>query len=93
MADILTGLRIAFSMALLFCPALSPGFYALYIAVHTAMNKATGALLFVLPLTFPFIDLKYTAFVVCAVATFAAIQEGYMIRTGQAEEDSLRRES
>ena len=54
-----------------------------FVAVHSVMNKATGALLFLLPLTFPFIGLKYTAVVVCAVATFAAVQEGHLIRTGQ----------
>ena len=36
-------------------------------------------LLFVLPLTFTFIDLKYSGAVVSAVATFAAIQEGHLI--------------
>lgn len=43
----------------------------------------TGALLFVLPLTLPFINLKYSALAVCLVATFAAIQEGHFIRTGK----------
>ena len=43
----------------------------------------TGALLFVLPLTLPFINLKYSALAVCLFATFAAIQEGYYIRTGK----------
>ena len=52
------------------------------VALHTVMNKATGALLFVLPLTVPLVEPRYTAFVVCATATFAAIQEGHLIRTG-----------
>ena len=51
-----------------------------FVAVHSVMNKATGALLFLLPLTLPAVPLKYTAIVVCAAATFAAIQEGYFIR-------------
>ena len=51
------------------------------VAVHSIMNKTTGALLFLLPLTIPVIPLKYSAIVVCAVATFAAIQEGHFIRT------------
>ncbi len=51
------------------------------VAVHSPMNKATGALLFLLPLTTPVIPLKYAAIVVCAAATFAAIQEGHFIRT------------
>ena len=54
-----------------------------FVAVHSVMNKATGALLFLLPLTIPFLSLKYSAIVVCALATFAAIQEGYLIRTGE----------
>ena len=158
MANIITGIRIVLSIALLFCPALSPAFYALYIAaglsdmidgvvarktgtvsefgsrldtiadivfvavclikllpvlrvpvwlyiwiaviafikvaniaagyirqkefvsVHSMINKVTGALLFVFPLTLAFIDLRYSAAVVCAVATAAAIQEGYLVK-------------
>ena len=48
------------------------------ISLHTSMNKITGLLLFLLPLTLFFIELKYTALVVCIIATFSAIQEGYM---------------
>ena len=51
-----------------------------YAAVHTITNKATGALLFALPLTFSIINSKYSAIVVCAVATFAAVQEGHYMR-------------
>ena len=51
------------------------------VAVHSVMNKVTGVLLFVLPLTFPIVPLKYSALPVCAVATFAAVQEGHFIRT------------
>jgi len=54
-----------------------------FVAVHSAMNKATGALLFLLPLTIPVLPQKYSAIVVCALATFSAIQEGHMIRTGE----------
>ena len=54
-----------------------------FISVHSAMNKATGVLLFLLPLTIPVLPLKYSAIVVCSVATFAAIQEGHLIRTGE----------
>ena len=52
------------------------------VVLHTAMNKATGLLLFVLPLTLTFIDLKYSGALVSTLATFAAVQEGHMIRTG-----------
>ncbi|WP_407424457.1 CDP-alcohol phosphatidyltransferase family protein [Methanobrevibacter sp.] len=50
---------------------------------HTIMNKITGLLLFILPLTLPFIEFEYSAIAVCAVATFAAVQEGHYIRTGK----------
>lgn len=157
MANIITGIRIVLSVALLFCTAFSPTFYALYIAagfsdmidgavarktgtvsafgskldtiadvvfaaicmikmlpvlqvpvwlyiwiavialikaaniamgyirqkefvsVHSAMNRATGALLFVFPLTLKLTDLRYSAAVLCAAATAAAIREGYLI--------------
>ena len=56
-----------------------------YVALHTVMNKVTGVMLFILPLTISFIDLRYSAAVVCAVATFAAVQEGHFIRTGKGD--------
>ena len=161
MANIITGIRIVLSTALLFCPALSPAFYALYlaagasdmldgavarktgtvselgsrldtiadvvftavcmikllpvlelpawlyawiaviavikllniavgylkqkqfVAVHSVMNKVTGALLFLFPLTLTWIDLRYSAAAVCAVAAIAAVYEGYLIQTGK----------
>ncbi len=161
MANIITGIRIVCSIALLFCPVFSPALYVLYITagisdmtdgtiarrrgivsafgsrfdtaadfvlfvvcliklipvirppvwltvwiiviaaikavnlisgyvmrkeivvLHTVMNKVTGILLFILPLTLKLIDLKYSGAVVSAVATFAAIQEGHYIRTGK----------
>ena len=54
--------------------------YKEFVAVHTVMNKVTGILLFILPLTLTFIDLKYSGAFVSAVATFAAIREGHYIR-------------
>ena len=54
-----------------------------FVAVHSVMNKATGALLFLLPLTIPVAPLNYSEVIVCAAATFAAIQEGHFIRTGR----------
>ena len=50
------------------------------VALHTVMNKVTGLFLFLLPLTFSFIDIKYSGAFVSAIASFAAIQEGYLIR-------------
>lgn len=44
------------------------------------MNKITGALLFLLPLTFKLVEIRYCAIAVCFIATAAAIQEGFCIR-------------
>jgi len=52
-----------------------------FVTIHSLMNKVTGLLLFILPLTLSFINLRYSAVMVCLVATFAAIQEGHFIRT------------
>ena len=52
-------------------------------SLHTIANKATGLCLFLLPLTMSFADLRYTAPVVCVIATIAAVQEEYYIATGQ----------
>ena len=52
-----------------------------FIALHTIMNKVTGLLLFLLPLTIPFWGLHYIAIAVCSVATFSAIQEGFYMIT------------
>ena len=51
-------------------------------SLHTILNKVSGLCLFLLPLTVAFVDLRYTAPVVCAIATAVAIQEGYCIATG-----------
>ena len=161
MANLITGSRIVLSVALLFCPALSPVFFVLYIAagitdmidgavarktgtvsefgarldtvadivlvavclfkllpvldvpvwlciwiaviavikvgniavgylrqkklisVHSILNKVTGGLLFVFPLTLTWIHFKYSAAVVCAVATVAAVHEGWLVQTGR----------
>ena len=52
-----------------------------YAAKHTVLNKVTGAALFILPLTLFMIDLKYSGSFVCAIALFAAVEEGHLIRT------------
>ena len=161
MANLITSCRILLSLLLLFFPALSPGFYGLYLAaglsdmldgfvarrtnsasplgakldsmadvvflsvclirllpvlalpvwlwvwvgliallrlvnvvsgfvrrkklvlLHTRANKLTGALLFLLPLSLGFLNIAYTAVPICALASFAAIQEGHFIRTGR----------
>ena len=53
-----------------------------FISLHTIMNKVTGLLLFLLPLTLSFVKLKYSSLVVCSIATFSAIQEAVYIATG-----------
>lgn len=53
-----------------------------FVVCHSNLNKLTGALLFCLPLTLKVIDLRYSMVVVGIVATFAAIQEGHLIRKG-----------
>ena len=161
MANLITSCRILFSLLLLFFPALSPGFYGLYLAagisdmldgfiarrtnsasplgarldsvadvmflavclvkllpvltlpvwlwvwvgliallrllnilsgfvcrkklvlLHTRANKLTGALLFLMPLSLGFLNIAYTAVPLCALASFAAIQEGHFIRIGR----------
>ena len=51
-------------------------------AVHSVINKVTGALVFILPFTLTIIDIRYTAVLVCLVATAAAIMESRTVITG-----------
>ena len=53
------------------------------VLLHTRANKLTGALLFLLPLSLGFLNISCTAIPLCALASFAAIQEGHFIRTGR----------
>ena len=50
-----------------------------FVSLHTVMNKIAGAVLFLLPLTLSFVELKYSSIAVCSIATVAAIQEGFYI--------------
>lgn len=53
-----------------------------FAAKHTPANKATGILLFLLPIVILLEVIKVPYIVlVCLLATFAAIQEGHLIRT------------
>lgn len=54
-----------------------------FVSMHTIMNKTTGLILFLLPLTLRFIESRYSFVMVCLVATFSAIQEGYYIWIGR----------
>lgn len=53
-----------------------------FLAEHTVMNKITGFMLFLLPLSFSFVELRFSLFAVCSVATVAAIQESYYLQKG-----------
>ena len=161
MANLITSCRMLLSLLLLFFPALSPGFYGLYLAaglsdmldgyvarrtnsasplgakldsmadlvfltvclirllpvltlpvwlwvwvgliallrlvnilsgfvcrkklvlLHTGTNKLTGLLLFLFPLCLSILPVVCAAVPLCALASFAAIQEGHFIRTGR----------
>ena len=53
-----------------------------FVAKHTLANKATGILLFLLPMVILWEVIKVPYIVlVCLLATFAAIQEGHLTRT------------
>ena len=52
-----------------------------FTSLHTIMNKVTGLLLFLLPLTVSFVELKYIAIAVCSIATLSAIQEWFYVIT------------
>ena len=46
---------------------------------HTAANKITGRYLFIAPLIISFVKFDYLAVMLCSIATYAAIQEGYFL--------------
>ena len=50
---------------------------------HTFLNKLTGLLLFLLPLTLSSMNPTASTAVICITALSAAIQEGYLIRIGK----------
>ena len=50
---------------------------------HTLKNKLTGLILVLFPLSIPWIQLKYSAFIACFIATLTAIEEGNYIRKGR----------
>lgn len=50
-----------------------------FVAVHSISNKVTGVLMFILPLALPVVDIMYSGAFVCGAATFAAVEEGYLI--------------
>ena len=53
------------------------------VSVHTILNKATGFLLFLFPLTLGVITPIYSAVIVCSLATVSAINEAYLTIKGR----------
>ena len=56
-------------------------YYKKLTLLHTIANKITGFVLFIIPLIIGVIDIKILGSLICGIATFSAIQEGYFIRT------------
>lgn len=57
-----------------------------FVSEHTAMNKVCGILLFAIPLCidrFPRQAVTVLVILTCMIATAAAIQEGFLIRSGK----------
>ena len=52
---------------------------------HTLANKAAGLVVFLVPFAIPLFGITAPAIIACAVATFAAVQEGHVIRTGSLD--------
>lgn len=50
------------------------------VSLHTFLNKVTGFLLFLFPLTLSFIEPMYSSVIVCSLATASVIDEVYYIR-------------
>lgn len=48
-----------------------------FLSAHTVLNKLTGLVLFLLPVTIDFVDLTFTLPIICTIATAAAIHEVY----------------
>lgn len=73
-------------IALLRVGNIAPGYkkYKHFTALHTAANRLTGLMLFMLPFTVTAVDISFSAAVVCAAASFASLQEGYIICSGKA---------
>ena len=54
-------------------------FWKEFAVLYTILNKVTGLLLFLLPLTGAAVAFRYSSIAVCAVATASAIQEGFYV--------------
>lgn len=53
------------------------------ISIHSVLNKVTGFVLFIFPLSLPFVESTYSIATICVLATFSAVQEIYFIMKEQ----------
>ena len=53
------------------------------IMLHTTANKTAGFVAFLVPFAIPTFGVVVPSIPACVLATFAAVQEGHIIRTGQ----------
>lgn len=60
------------------------------VSIHTVLNKVTGFLLFLLPLTLGRIPSIYSSVIACFLATVSAISEVYHTRKGRLFIDETR---
>ena len=51
---------------------------------HTMANKVAGFVVFLVPFAIPLFGITVPAIIACAIATFAAVQEGHFIRSGRS---------
>ena len=54
---------------------------------HTVANKAAGLVVFLVPFAIPLFGITVPAIIACAVATFAAVQEGHRVNWGETPFD------
>lgn len=54
------------------------------IMLHTSENKVAGFVAFLVPFAIPMFDIVAPSIPACVLATFAAVQEGHLIRTDQS---------
>lgn len=54
------------------------------VMLHITANKAAGLVAFLVPFAIPTFGIVAPSIPACVLATFAAVQEGHLIRTGQS---------
>lgn len=57
-------------------------YYKKIVLLHTTANKITGFILFITPFIIVNTNPIIFQIIICSIATFAAVQEGHYIRTG-----------